>query len=118
MGLTEELARVSITKTQLAEELGVNRKTVQRMGEDITPEVRRVLNAAKEPDYKWQAVTNDFMEELKSHGRGVPVNGYVLVANKDKNSFGSVVSEKDWLARLDYTCKHGREGWSCKECLK
>ena len=70
-----------------------------------------------EPVYKWQTVPH-LMEELKSNGRGVPVKGFVLVGTKDKNSYGSVVSEEDWRARLDWTCKHGREGWSCKECLK
>jgi hypothetical protein len=118
MGLTEELDRANLTKSELADRLGVNRKTIQRMGEDIPPEVQSILNECREPDYKWETVTPTFMEELKSHGRGVPVNGYVLIATKDKNSFGSVVSEKSWRARLDWTCKHGRPGWSCKTCLK
>jgi hypothetical protein len=71
-----------------------------------------------EPHYEWKTVSHDLMEELKRHGRGCPVNGYVLVATKDSNSFGKVVSEEDWRARLDWTCKHGQEGWSCKGCLK
>ena len=71
-----------------------------------------------EPFYEWEKVTNDLYEELKRNGRGVPVNGHVLVATKDKDSFGSVVTEEAWRARLDWTCKHGREGWSCKGCLK
>ena len=71
-----------------------------------------------EPFYEWKTVPPDIMKELETQGRGVPVKGYVLIATKDKDSFGSVVSEEDWRARLDYTCKHGREGWSCKECLK
>jgi hypothetical protein len=118
MTLTEELDRVNLTKSELAERLGVNRKTIQRMGEEITDEVRKILNASKEPKYDWVKVPPDLMEELKKNGRGVPVDGYVLVATKDSSSFGSVVSEEAWRARLDWTCKHGREGWSCKECLK
>lgn len=71
-----------------------------------------------EPFYQWETITPTLMEELKAHGRGVPVNGYVLISTKDKDSFGSVVTEEAWRQRLDWTCKHGREGWSCKECLK
>lgn len=116
--LTEELTKANLTKQELADRLGVNRKTIQRMGEEVTPEVQTILNECREPDYEWQTVSKDILNELTSRGRGVPVNGYVLISTKDKESFGSVVTEKAWRARLDWTCKHGREGWSCKACLK
>lgn len=125
MTLTQELEQVGITKTQLAELLNVNRKTIQRLGEDITPEIRTILDSLKEPPYKWLPVSPDLFD---GYGRGVPIEvegqRVVLVSKgfrKDKDGAWveqGVVSEKDWKARLDYTCKHGREGWSCKLCLK
>ena len=115
--LTEALKDVNLTKSDLAEMLNVSRKTIQRMGEEIYPEVRKILNALKEPNYKWLD-TNQSL--FIGHGRGCPVEKdgkrYVMISLKGNDNHG-VVSEEDWKARLDYTCKHGREGWSCKECL-
>lgn len=53
-------------------------------------------------------------------GRGVPVNGYVLVslgAVLDGKPECGVVTHVDWLARLETRCAHGLHGWSCKPCL-
>lgn len=44
-------------------------------------------------------------------GRGVVVDGYVLVS---KGKDDVVISQSDWLARLNQFCKHGKQGWSCK----
>lgn len=79
---------------------------------------KRRMEERGEPHYEWQKVDKEILDELTAQGRGVPVKGFVLISTKDKNSFGSVVTEESWRARLDWTCKHGREGWSCKECLK
>ena len=70
-----------------------------------------------EPPYKWQKVSQETLQLFNGKGRGVPVNGLVLVSRGGEIE-DSVVTEKDWKARLDYTCKHGQEGWSCKVCLK
>lgn len=43
-------------------------------------------------------------------GRGVPVNGYVLVAGL------GVIDEITWESRLKTKCKHGYGGWKCIEC--
>lgn len=43
-------------------------------------------------------------------GRGVPVNGYVLVAGL------GVIDEPTWQSRLKTKCKHGYGGWKCIEC--
>jgi hypothetical protein len=67
-----------------------------------------------EPDYKWLKVPLSLFD---GKGRGMPVDGFVLIS-RSSDIEDSVVSEEDWKARLDYCCKHGREGWSCKECLK
>lgn len=52
-------------------------------------------------------------------GRGVPVEHkgkrYVLVSRGMLFDEG-VVTEEDWLARLDQRCGHGRNGWSCHVC--
>lgn len=45
-------------------------------------------------------------------GRGVPVNGYVLVAGI------GVIDEPTWESRLKTKCKHGYGGWKCIECNK
>ena len=67
-----------------------------------------------EPDYKWQKVK---IEEFDGKGRGVPVNGFVLISRGGEIE-DCVVTEEDWRARLTYACKHGQEGWSCKVCLR
>jgi len=43
MNLTSELMSRGLTRTKLAELLKVSRKTVQRMGEDVSDEVLKVL---------------------------------------------------------------------------
>lgn len=53
-------------------------------------------------------------------GRFFPVDGYVLISLgrvPDDMPEHGVVTEKDWLARLDHKCKHGYSGWTCKACL-
>lgn len=70
-----------------------------------------------EPPYDWVKLKEREFPSLDDFpSRGVVVQGHVLVS-KGGDEHG-VITEKDWLARLDYACKHGREGWSCKECLK
>ena len=72
MSLNALLKEQGISKTKLAELMGVDRKTVQRLGDEITPEVLEALstyepvaNARKKPeDY-----TNDEIREL-CHRRG------------------------------------------------
>lgn len=121
MSLTKELEKVGMTKTELAEALGVSRKTIQRMGEEITPEVKRILNMSKEPPYEWLDIP---LSKFDGKGRGTPVDGFVMVSRgwiQDEGEtkvLQGVVSEKAWRERMDWTCKHGLEGWSCKRCLK
>lgn len=125
MKLSDELKKCGITKSQLAEEMNVSRQTVQRMGEEITPEVRMILNAAKEPEYTWLDLP---VSAFEGRGRGTPaeINGKMCVMvsrgwiqdEGEMKSEQGIISEKDWKARLDYTCRHGRDGWSCKICLK
>ena len=125
MTLTQALAEAGINKTELAERLGVSRQTIHRMGEDITPQVQTLLNSLKEPPYTWQDIP---IKEFDGLGRGTPkkIDGksYVMVSkgwirvDGELQTEQGVLTEKDWLARLDYACKHGREGWSCKVCLR
>jgi hypothetical protein len=59
-------------------------------------------------------------DRFKGVGRGIPVDGYVLVSLKSEpngNTLQAVVSHADWTDRLDKVCAHGLAGWSCKECL-
>src|SRR3990167_2787369 len=60
---------------------------------------------------------------FEGHGRGVAVDGYVLVSLgivPDGQIECGVVTEQNWRARLDQSCLHDGQrlsGWSCKECL-
>lgn len=122
MTLSELLEQKNITKTELAKILGVSRMTVQRMGEDIPSSVLAKLD---EPPYTWLPVNPSHFD---GHGRGQPITvegQRVVLISKGWNKVEGgldldqgVVSEEDWKARLDYTCKHGREGWACKLCLE
>ncbi len=151
--LTEALESAGITKIELAEKLGVSRKTVTRMGDTITPEVVRVLaectisvsldsavtectigvpysidtgigkpvvTDAQPPPFKWQDKPESMFD---GKGRGVPVDGFVMVARKYIKTDGftdtvhGVVTQQDWLARLKYKCPHDYKGWTCKKCL-
>lgn len=47
-------------------------------------------------------------------GRGVPVNGFVLIAGR-LGADDYIVTESTWLNRLETGCKHAA-GWSCKLC--
>lgn len=44
MNLTEELKAKGLTKQELADLLGVSRKTVTRMGEEVSSEVMKVIS--------------------------------------------------------------------------
>lgn len=122
MKLSEELAKRSLTKTELSEMMGVSRKTIQRMGEEVSREVLAVID---EPPYEWLDIPLSIFD---GKGRGVPVERdgkrVVMISRGWRNIEGgldldqSVVSEADWKLRLNYTCKHGRDGWACKKCLK
>jgi len=60
------------------------------------------------------------VSSFDGHGRGVPVNGYVLIslgAVEEGKPEGMVISEAIWRDRLDKRCQHGLLGWSCKKCL-
>lgn len=121
MGLSDELKKVGLTKTKLAEMMGVSRMTINRMGESVTPEVQTVLNSLNEPPYEWLDIP---IERFNGKGRGTPVDGYVMVSRGWIQDDGEmkveqgVVTEKAWKDRMDWTCRHGLEGWSCKRCLK
>lgn len=52
------------------------------------------------------------LTRFETKGRGVPVNGYVLVAGL------GVIDEPTWQSRLNTKCKHGYGGWKCIECNK
>jgi len=82
--------------------------------------------SAKEPDYTWLDISPKLFDGV---GRGTPIKienredrcvliskGWVTIEGGQDLTQG-VVSEEAWKARLDYTCKHGRPGWSCKPCL-
>lgn len=69
-----------------------------------------VVKAKTSPKVQKQAVD---LSMFSGRGRGVPVNGYVLVAG---NGEDYVVKESDWLERLQTSCLHGLAGWSCKLC--
>lgn len=116
-GLTVELAKAGVTKSKLAELLNVSTKTISRMGDEISAEVRVILNSLKEPEYSWIKVTDEIFSFFDGVGRGTPVKGFVLIS-RGSNKEDGVVTEDEWKARLDYTCKHGRQGWGCKVCLK
>ncbi len=65
---------------------------------------------------KWHPEIDQSM--FDGHGRGAPVNGYVLIAlGRNADPECGVVTKADWLTRLSETCSHGWEGWTCKECL-
>ena len=51
------------------------------------------------------------VSKFDSVGRGVPVNGYVLIAVQNGNA---VINESDWREGLKRVCRHGKNGWSCK----
>jgi hypothetical protein len=46
-------------------------------------------------------------------GRGVPVNGYVLIASRPDDI---IVTQEAWQVRLNTKCTHNLAGWSCKLC--
>src|SRR3990167_770439 len=59
-------------------------------------------------------------DRFKGKGRGVPVDGYVLVSIKAEpngNTEHGIVDVDTWRARLNKVCAHGLAGWSCKSCL-
>lgn len=72
MGLTVELTRRGLGKGELAELLGVNRKTISRMGEEIEPKVQKILDehpvleevplAKKQKN--WDEYTDDEIREI------------------------------------------------------
>ncbi len=144
--LTEALETAGINKTRLAELLNVNRKTVQRMGDELTPDVQAVLSkipkteptiprtvsgttekyaeAIKVQPYdmlapiKWHPEINQKI--FDGHGRGVPVDGFVLISMgrvADNMPECQVVAETDWMTRLAHKCDHSYKGWTCKPCL-
>lgn len=45
--LNEALEKAGVTKAKLAELMNVNRKTISRMGDNLTPEVEVILNTFK-----------------------------------------------------------------------
>lgn len=77
-------------------------------------EYMRQYMASKRSVNKSPGVNNVNKSIFETKGRGVPVNGYVLVSTGDDSI---VVTEADWLSRLSKICTHGLAGWSCKECL-
>lgn len=59
-------------------------------------------------------------DRFKGVGRGIPVDGYVLVSRKSEpngNTEQGIVDVETWRAKLDRVCNHGLAGWSCKACL-
>src|SRR3990172_13006585 len=59
-------------------------------------------------------------DRFKGVGRGIPVDGYVLVSIKSEpngNTEHGIVDVDTWRARLNKVCAHGLAGWSCKSCL-
>ena len=68
------------------------------------------IHCLQKPEYHPEISQKRF----EGKGRGVPVDGFVLVAN---GLDCAVVTEADWRERLAQQCEHGYWGWSCKKCL-
>lgn len=102
-------ATVQPPKTQVIESKGNDKVQPQpsaRKHGDIQPSIQPA---------NWQDVSQS---RFDGKGRGVPVDGYVLISRglhaEDENG---VVTESGYLTRLGQTCTHGYQGWSCKACL-
>jgi len=94
-------------------------KPANKMTQTANTIKQSVSNSAKavSKSVSWQNVDQSIFD---GHGRGVPVNGYVLIGlgkvGEDRPENG-VVTVADWQSRMDYTCQHNFNGWTCKACL-
>ncbi len=70
MTLSQELDRAGITRGQLAEKLGVNRKTVTRMGEKVSEEVLKILSEFSGEDLEFHSRGWKIKDE-KLHWQGM-----------------------------------------------
>src|SRR3990172_8071924 len=81
---------------------------------EIQPPSKRTVNEHS----IWHPLISQ--DRFKGVGRGIPVDGYVLVSLKSEpngDTEHGIVDVDTWHARLDKVCAHGLAGWSCKPCL-
>lgn len=86
------------------------------------PVDKQTKSVDKAVDTIWQDVDTKIFD---GHGRGVPINGYVLVTRRSPSwvngeltgELSGVVTEQVLRNRLTQRCKHNLAGWSCKPCL-
>ena len=115
MNLSEELKAAGLSKTELSELLGVSRKTIARMGEDVSDHVMRAIqkfvpkadDRVKEPiDY-----TLDEIRDLCKRRGG-------LEAEKNPPKDGEV--SPSWNKETDYEiCQSiGIQVWEFNEMIK
>jgi len=95
-------------REQAGEQPSVNTKPVNKHGKLVNKHLVSIWHPEISQD------------RFKGKGRGVPVDGYVLVSIKSEpngNTEHGIVDVDTWHARLDKGCAHGLAGWSCKPCL-
>lgn len=74
-------------------------EVANKLNENVSNPVSTATNIKTYPDKE---------HLFDGKGRGVVVNGYVLIAGV------GVIDELTWKAKLNQTCIHGFKGWACK----
>ncbi len=69
LSLNELLESAGITKAQLADLMGVSRKTITRMGDDVTPEVQAVVSKHEAPAQIWEITHRSIALSRIKYGR-------------------------------------------------
>jgi len=94
-------------------------ESVNKKAKDVNKPVNNSAPVNKAVNIDWQDQVDKRI--FDKAGRGVPVNGFVLVSRglhiADDAERDRVVTEEVWRTRLGQTCEHGFEGWTCKRCL-
>ena len=110
MGLKAELERAGLTKVELAKFLSVSRQTVMRMGDEVTPEVEKVLSTLITIDNpSYAKYLEDHPEYNVQHSNKVAI-GVDLADEKDESII--VGKPKDglmWSVRGDKVTWLGSE---------
>lgn len=96
----KEYMRELMAKKRAANKVLTNVSEVaNKLAENVSTPVSTANNIKIYPDKE---------HLFNGKGRGVVVNGYVLVAGV------GVIDELTWKAKLNQTCTHGFKGWACK----